>query len=751
MTQKEFKATVGGKEITIKTGKYAQAANGSCIVQCGETVLLATAVVSPYQRPGLNYFPLMVDYEEKLYAAGRIKGSRFIKREGRPTDDAVLVGRFIDRAIRPLFDQRIKRDVQVIISMLAFDGEIDPDILGLIGASCAIHMSDIPWNGPIGGARISKLGEEWIVNPTYEQRAEADFDLDLAGTTEKTIMIEARANEVAEDVMAEAFKRGSESLAPVIKLIEEVQKAVGKEKDMTLAEPQTDEAKALVVHHEELKKMAVEFMQPIYKKLCYDTPAMSKTAINEAKNELKARLTEHMAGDEYSEDDVKYATGLIYNFTQDEASRIILESGTRIDGRALDEVRTLTIDAGVIPRVHGSGHFSRGTTQVLNTATLGSPGDKQILDGMEITGEKRYMHHYNFPPYSVGEAKPLRGASRRDIGHGALAEKALEPVLPDAETFPYTIRLVSEVLSSNGSSSMASTCASTLSLMDAGVPITSPVAGIAIGLASNGDNFKVLADLQDIEDGEGGMDFKVTGTRNGFTAIQMDTKTQGLTHEIITEALAAGTKALGQILDQMDAVIAEPRKELSEHAPRIISISINPDKIRDVIGPGGKMINEIIEKTGVETIDIEQDGTVFITSIGQEPADAAREWVHNLTREVEAGEKFTGEVVRLMDFGAFVNILPGKDGMVHISELAPWRVAKVEDIVKLGDKVNVVVKEIDDMKRVNLSMKQAEGNTYTEEMKAKADTSPPRSGGGRPPARGGRGGRSGGGRPPRRP
>ena len=736
----QFKTMFGDKEIVIKTGKFAGAANGSCLVQCGETTIMATAVISSHIRPGIGYFPLMVDYEEKLYAAGRIKGSRFIKREGRPTDDAVLIGRFIDRAIRPLFDTRIQNDVQVIVTTLSFDGVNDPDILGLIGASCALHMSDIPWNGPIGAVRIAKKGDDWLVNPSYEEREETLFDLDLAGTAEKIVMIEARANEASEEDMLEGFKRGSESLAPVIALIEEVRAAVGKEKLTHVLQNETEEQKAEIARCAEIEEMAKTFMRPIFKEIAFDTPAKSKTAINTAKSVLKERLTAHMEENEYDEGDIRFATGLIYNYTQDEASRMILEVGQRIDGRALDEVRPLIVDAGVLPRVHGSGHFSRGTTQVLNVATLGSPGDKQILDGMEVVGEKRYMHHYNFPPYSVGEAKPLRGASRRDIGHGALAEKALEPVLPDQAEFPYTIRLVSEVLSSNGSSSMASTCASTLSLMDAGVPIKAPVAGIAMGLASDGENWQVLTDLQDIEDGEGGMDFKVTGTRNGITAIQMDTKTDGLTHDMIVAAMDGGRKALDYILDEIEAVIKKPREDLSEHAPRIISLMIDPDKIRDVIGPGGKMINEIIEKTGVETIDIEQDGSVFITAIGKGPADAAYDWVHNLTRDVKTGELFEGEVVRLMDFGAFVNVLPGKDGMVHISELAPWRVAKVEDIVKLGDKVHVKVIEIDDMGRVNLSMKQAEGNVYTDEMKAKADT-----GGGRPS-----GGRSGGGsRPPR--
>ncbi|MBT4856605.1 polyribonucleotide nucleotidyltransferase [Candidatus Uhrbacteria bacterium] len=720
--QKTFTTMVGDKELTIKTGKFAQAANGTCMVQLGETVVLATAVMSERPRPGIPFFPLMVDFEEKLYAAGRIKGSRFIKREGRPTDEAVLVARFIDRSLRPLFNQEMRNDVQVIITVLAFDGENDADLLGLIGASCALHISDIPWNGPIGIARVSKLDDEWLVNPTYAQRDKADFDLDVAGTSEKAIMIEARASETPEDVMAEAFEKAMGSIQPVIDLIEKIRKDVGKEKrDMVVVDERGDE----------LRQMAKDYLYPIFEKRCIERPLFSKPQINAAKAELKDQLTAHLTEQGIEEAEIKIAADVIYNLTQRVASDLILKQGKRVDGRALTEIRELTGEVGLLPRVHGSGHFNRGTTQVMSICTLGAPGDEQTLDGMETVGQKRYMHHYNFPPYSVGEAKPLRGASRRDIGHGALAEKALDFMIPSKEDFPYTIRVVSEVLDSNGSSSMASTCASTLALMDAGVPIKAPVAGIAMGLASSGDDWKVITDLQDIEDGDGGMDFKITGTKTGLTAIQMDTKTDGITLEIIKQTLTQWKDAKATVLAAIAGGLEEPRKELSEHAPRILTMMINPDKIRDVIGPGGKMINEIIAETGVDSIDIEQDGYVFITAPNQTTGEAAFAWVGDLTREVQANETFTKcSVERIMDFGAFVNILPGRDGLVHISELAPWRVAKVEDIVKVGDEVNVKVIEIDSMGRVNLSMKQAEGNTYTDEMKEKASKAPaPRSGG----------------------
>lgn len=738
--QKTFSTMLGDKELIIKTGKFAQAANGSCLVQCGDTVVLATAVMSETPRPGIPFFPLMVDFEEKLYAAGRIKGSRFIKREGRPTDEAVLVARFIDRSLRPLFDSRMRNDVQVIITALSFDGENDPDLLGLIGASCALHMSDIPWNGPIGIARISKAGDEWMLNPTYEQRAEAEFDLDVAGTADKAIMIEARANEASEENMIEAFERALGSIAPIVDLLEKIRAEVGKEKRNMIV---IDE------REEELKKMARDFLTPVFEKRCLERPLMSKPEINEAKSELKEQLVAHLSEQGIEEDEMRIASDVIYDLTQRVASDLILNQGKRVDGRALNEIRPLTAEVALLPRVHGSGHFNRGTTQVMSICTLGGPGDEQTLDGMEMVGQKRYMHHYNFPPFSVGEAKPLRGASRRDIGHGALAEKALEPVLPPKESFPYAIRVVSEVLDSNGSSSMASTCASTLALMDAGVPITAPVAGIAMGLASDGNRWKVITDLQDIEDGDGGMDFKITGTPSGLTAIQMDTKTHGLTMEIIRETLRQAKEARKEVLKAITSALESPRPELSPFAPSILTMMINPDKIREVIGSGGKTINEIIEKTGVDSIDIEQDGSVFITAPDQASGQAAYDWVNNLTRDLEVGETFADRPVeRIMDFGAFVNVLPGRDGLVHISELAPWRVGRVEDIVKLGDTVNVKVIEIDDMGRVNLSMKQAEGNVYTDEMKETSQQAPPPRDGKPGGPRGGRPSR--GPRPPRR-
>lgn len=736
MNPKTFSCEFAGKTLTIETGKYANNANGACTVRMGDTVILATAVMSDDVRPGLDFFPLMVDYEEKLYAAGRIKGSRFIKREGRPTDDAVLVARFIDRAIRPLFDERMRNDIQVIITCLAFDGVNDPDVLGLIGASAALHMSNIPWAGPIGAVRVSKLGNDWLINPGYEERKTTLFDLDIAGDSEKVVMIEARADEASESDLLQAFEKGRAELKPVLDLIEKMRTELGKEK-RAVEEP-SDRAK-------EIMEMSKAFMTPKIEELFYKTVRPTRADRNAAKSELKKALKEHLLANGVAEEELSIGTSLIYDFLQTEVSRKIIEEDKRIDGRKITEIRPLSVEVGVLPRVHGSAYFSRGETQILSVVTLGSPGDQQTLDGMEITGEKRYMHHYNFLPFSVGEAKPLRGAGRREIGHGALAEKAVERMVPAKEDFPYTIRVVSETMNSNGSSSMASTCGSTLALMDAGVPLKTPVAGIAIGLASHGDSWKVITDLQDLEDGPGGMDFKVTGSRTGVTAIQMDTKTHGLTHEMVTEALTQAKNARATILDEMTRVIAEPRKELSKFAPRILKIQINPEKIRDVIGPGGKVINEIIEKTGIQTMDIEQTGLVMITSTDAESGQKAYDWVHNLTREVQAGELFEGEVVRLMDFGAFVQVLPGQDGMVHISELAPWRVAEVGDIVKLGDKVKVKVIEIDDMGRINLSMKQAEGNIYTDEMKAKAQTAP--AGGDRP-----RGPRKPGGRrpPPRR-
>ncbi len=719
-TIRTFETLWGGKTLSIETGRYASQANGACVVRYGDTVVLATAVMSDSLRDGLDFFPLMVDFEEKLYAAGRIKGSRFIKKEGRPTDEAVLTARYIDRALRPLFDDRIRNDIQVIVTCLAFDGENDPDVIGLIAGSCALHMSDIPWNGPIANVRVGQVDGAWILNPDYKTRETSLLDLAFAGTPESVIMVEAGANEAHEDVVLEAFRVGMKELAAPIRLIEEVRAALGKPKRDVLT-PKTEEEKARLERRTEVAALARPFLVKEIQSLFFGTPHASKVERAAQKKELKARLVAFLTEQGLEKDEIRYGTDTISEVVEAEVSRAALEGKARVDGRATTEIRPLLAEVALLPRVHGSGHFKRGDTQVLSVATLGSPGDEQTLDGMEIVGVKRYMHHYNFPPFSVGEVKPLRGPGRREIGHGALAEKALAPMMPIKEVFPYAIRVVSEVLGSNGSSSMASTCGSTLALMDAGVPIKAPIAGIAMGLATGPNGaWKVLTDLQDLEDGKGGMDFKIAGSREGITAIQMDTKTHGLGMDVIEQTFRQAKDARFQILDTMLAAIPEVRAELSPYAPRIITLRINPERIGDVIGPGGKIINEIIDTTGVQAIDIEDDGLVMITSLNAESAAKAEAWVKNLTREVTAGEVFSGKVVRLMDFGAFVEILPKKDGLVHVSELAPWRVEKVSDIVKVGDTVQVKVLEVDNLGRINLSMKQAEGNTYPERPPAAA-------------------------------
>ncbi|KKW42801.1 MAG: Polyribonucleotide nucleotidyltransferase [Candidatus Magasanikbacteria bacterium GW2011_GWA2_56_11] len=716
-----------GRKLEIEVGKLALQAQGSCTVRYGDTVILATIVKSGNIRDGIDYFPLMVDFEEKLYAAGKIKGSRFIKREGRPSDEAILTGRLIDRAIRPLFDDRVRNDVQVVLTALSVDGVNDAAIVALIAASCAAAISPVPWNGPIAAARVGRKDGQFILNATIEEVQTGDLDLVVAGTPDKLIMTEAGAREVAETDMYEAMKWGCSQLQPVIDLIKTIQSDLGTVKDAVPAGPQSDE--------EELARrvdgLGAAFVSSVADSMIFDSPKINRKDRYGMIEKISAALKTHLIAEGIEEDNYKPVLKNVKLYVQREVTKRILQTGQRLDGRALEQIRELNIEVDALPpRVHGSAMFMRGDTQVLSLTTLGAPGDVQTLDTMEEEGKKRYMHHYNDAPFTYGETGPLRGPGRRAIGHGALAERALEPVLPPEIDFPYAIRVVSEVLGSNGSSSMASTCGSTLSLMAAGVPIKKPVGGIAMGLASDtAGNWKVLTDLQDVEDGPGGMDFKITGTRDGVTAVQMDTKTLGLSWDIVKQTIEQAYRARLEILDAMAKVIPAPRPDLSPYAPRIETIMIDPEKIRDVIGPGGKIINKIIDETGVQ-IDIEQDGRVMITSNDSEGMKRAIKMVQDLTKEVAPGEIYDGTVVRLEDFGAFVQILPNKDGLVHVSEISWERVGRPSDVLKMGDKVQVKVREIDNLGRVNLTMK---------ELKPKPEgwTPPtfdrgPRPGGGKP-------------------
>lgn len=705
MTHK-FETEWGGKSLKVEIGRLAHQAHGACTVQYGDTVVLVTAVLGEPRDSG-DFFPLTVDYEERLYAAGIIKGSRFIKREGRSTDEAILSGRMIDRSIRPLFDDRLRHDVQIIVTVLSIDGENDPDVPGLVGASIALMLSPVPWNGPIAGVRIGRVDGEWVINPTYAAREKGDLDLVVSGTDKKVLMIEAGGKEISEEVMLEAIHFGQKHLREILKLIDEMTSAM-KPKKYTFEELAGHE-ETPEEHEEKIKVRAEakEFLMPRLKDLLFGSAKGTKASRGAMLAQIEEELETHLVSKNTPKELRKVATSHIYELVEHAVTDGILTDGRRVDGRVLDEIRPLAAEVGVYTRLHGSGLFARGETQVMSIVTLGAPGVEQTLEGIEFVGKKRYFHHYNFPPYSVGEVKPLRGPGRREVGHGALAEKALLPMLPTREEFPYTVRVVSEVLSSNGSSSMASTCGSTLALMDAGVPIKAPVAGIAMGLASDeSGKWRVITDLQDLEDGKGGMDFKIAGTKDGITAIQLDTKTQGLADEIIVETFRLARAARLKILDVMASAIPAPRAELSPYAPRIISFKIDPLRIREVIGPGGKIINEIIDKTGVQ-IDIEKDGLVSVTSVNAENLEKAVAWIKNIVREFKVGEIFRGKVNRLMDFGAFVELTPGHDGLIHISQLAPFRVAKVTDVVNIGDEVPVKIIEIDEQGRINLSLKAA--------------------------------------------
>lgn len=721
----------GGRTLTVETGKYAFLANGSCTVRYGDTVLLATAVMSKNIREGLDFFPLMVNFEEKMYAAGKIKGSRFIKREGRASEEAILSGRLVDRAIRPFFNQEMRNDVQVILTAFSFDGENDSQVPAMVAAATVLAISDIPWDGPIAGARVGKIDGNFILNPSIADCAKGDLDVFVAGTPEKVIMVEAEAKETKEEEMIAAMKFGAENFQPVIDFINKIKSEIGKEK-INLEANLSDFDKKL----REVEKQVRDFVKIHKEDWIFDTLKKGRTERVAMVDKFSEAIKEMMETEEVEENVQKLVLARVKMYIEEIITQRILEKNERLDGRKIDEIRPLYSEVNLFPRTHGSGLFMRGDTQVISLITLGAPGDKQTIDTMEEDCTKRYMHHYNDTPASYGETGPLRGPGNRAIGHGALAEKALLPVLPEEKDFPYTIRVVSEVMGSNGSSSMASTCGSSLALMDAGVPIKKSVAGIAMGLASIGDDWKVITDLQDIEDGPGGMDFKITGTAEGITAMQMDTKTTGLNWEIIKQTFEQSLQARKKVLEVMEKVIASPRKEMSPFAPRIETILINPDKIRDVIGPGGKMINKIIDETGAQ-IDIEQDGRVMITSSDSEGMKKAIEWVKALTHEITAGETYDGEVVRLEDFGAFINVLPGQDGLVHVSEIAWARTNKPSDALKIGDKVKVLVKEIDNLGRVNLSIRAllAKPEGYVEFA--------------RPERSNDRGGRSGGGRPQR--
>ena len=696
MQEKKWALQLGGRELSIETGTLAKQGSGSVTARYGDTVVLATAVMSKEMSKITGYFPLMVDYEERYYAAGKIKGSRFIKREGRPSDDAVLSGRAVDRTVRPLFDSRMRNEVQVIVTTLSYDGENDPDLVAMIAASAALTLSDIPWNGPIGSVRVGLQDEQLVLNPTTEERKTSALDLLVSGTKEKINMIEAGAQEVTEERIGSALEFGFEAIRKIALFLEDIQKEAGKEKRIAALLQGADEFEVDIrAFVSDLGLAEALYLRP-------------KQAMESKVADIRAQV-EAYAKEKYP--DQKYLSELLsilVDEVSDEAVHAnILEKGVRPDGREVTEIRKITCDVGILPRTHGTGLFTRGETQALTVTTLGAPGDQMVVDTMETDEKKHYMHFYNFPPYSVGEVRPMRGPGRREVGHGALAEKALVPVLPSKEEFPYTILLVSEVLESNGSSSMASTCGSTLSLMDAGVPIKKPVAGIAMGVITGKDgSYKVLSDIQGLEDHYGDMDFKVAGTKDGITAMQMDVKIDGLTPAMLKGALSQAREGRLFIMDKMLSVIPEPRAEMSPYAPRIITLHINPEKIRDVIGPGGKMINQIIDETGV-SIDIEDDGSVFITSADETSARKAVDWVMNITREVKAGELFQGRVTRIMNFGAFVEVLPNQEGLVHISELADQRVEKVEDIVKVGDVIPVIVREIDAQGRINLSHKQA--------------------------------------------
>ncbi|MFK4478902.1 polyribonucleotide nucleotidyltransferase [Bacillus sp. RC206] len=684
-----FSIDLAGRQLTIETSQLAKQANGAVLVRYGDTAVLSTATASKEPK-NVDFFPLTVNYEERLYAVGKIPGG-FIKREGRPSEKAILASRLIDRPIRPLFADGFRNEVQVVSIVMSVDQDCSSEMAAMLGSSLALSISDIPFEGPIAGATVGRINGEFVINPTVEQQEQSDMHLVVAGTKDAINMVEAGADQVPEETMLEAIMFGHDEIKRLIAFQEEIVQAVGKEKTaVKLYEVDADLNQAV-------REMAETDMHSAIQ-------VHEKHAREDAISVVKKRVIEHYEAEEADADTLGQVSEILYKIVKEEVRRLITVEKIRPDGRKGDEIRPLASEVGILSRTHGSGLFTRGQTQALSICTLGALGDVQILDGLGVEESKRFMHHYNFPSFSVGETRPMRGPGRREIGHGALGERALEPVLPSEKDFPYTVRLVSEVLESNGSTSQASICGSTLAMMDAGVPLKAPVAGIAMGLVKSGEHYTILTDIQGMEDHLGDMDFKVAGTAKGVTALQMDIKIDGLSREILEEALQQAKVGRMHILNHMLSVIAEPRIELSAYAPKIITMAINPDKIRDVIGPSGKQINKIIEETGVK-IDIEQDGTVFISSINQEMNEKAKKIIEDIVREVQVGEIYLGKVKRVEKFGAFVELFSGKDGLVHISELALERVGKVEDVVKIGDEISVKVIEIDKQGRVNLSRK----------------------------------------------
>lgn len=681
---------LAGRPLSLETGRLAKQANASVLVRYGDTVVLCTVTASSEPKD-LDFFPLTVNYEERLYAVGKIPGG-FIKREGRPSEKAILTSRLIDRPIRPLFPEGFRNEVQVVAIVMSVDQECSPEIAAMTGVSAALSISNIPFNGPIGGVIVGRIDGEFVINPTTEQAAKSDIHLTVAGTKDAIMMVEAGAAEVPEEVMLEAIMFGHEQIKKIVAVQEQFVEEAGVPK-MEVQLHQVDEEINAKVREFASAKMIEAIQVP------------EKHARQEAIDLVSAETEEHFAS--LLEDDpakLKDVKEVLHDIVKEEVRRLITHEKVRPDGRALDEIRPIECDISLLPRTHGSGLFTRGQTQALSVCTLGALGDVQILDGLDLEETKRFMHHYNFPPFSVGEARPLRAPGRREIGHGALGARAIEQVIPSEEEFPYTIRLVSEVIESNGSTSQASICASMLALMDAGVPIKAPVAGIAMGLIKDGQHFSILTDIQGMEDHLGDMDFKVAGTAKGVTALQMDIKINGIDRDILHQALTQAKEGRMFILEKMLSRISDPKKELSPYAPKILTMSIHPDKIRDVIGAGGKIINKIIEETGVK-IDIEQDGRVFIASSNEQMNQKAKEIIEGIVREVVVGETYLGTVKRIEKFGAFVEVLPNKEGLVHISQLSIERVAKVEDVVSIGDKITVKVTEIDNQGRINLSRK----------------------------------------------